>query len=86
MTKARKKLYLLFGIYFVALVLYIASVPTQAIWNRLDPHLLGMPFNQCNIILVQLLIAIGLMVFYKKDYKLQMKETEMRKRGEKIEY
>lgn len=86
MTKARKSLYWKFGIYFIVLVVYIASTPTQAFWDRLDPHFLGIPFNEWNIIIVQLLIALGLMVFYVRDHKLQLKETEMRKRGEKIEY
>lgn len=86
MTKARKKLFWIFGIYFVVLVVYISSVWTQPIFDKLEPHIIGLPFVEFNIILVQILIAIGLGVFFVADMNLQKKESQMRKEGKTIEY
>ena len=86
MTKQRKRLYLGFGIYFIVIILYIASSITQPIFDRLTPNVLGLPFSQFNVVLIQLMICGGLCVLFPIDRKLHQKEKAMRERGEKVDY
>jgi predicted PurR-regulated permease PerM len=86
MTKKRKQLYLGWGIYFIVVIAYIAAVSLQPIWDRLEPHIIGLPFSVFNIVLAQLLICGGLCVMFAMDGKVVAEEKAKRKRGEKIDY
>jgi predicted PurR-regulated permease PerM len=86
MTKKRKKLYLGWGIYFIVIIGYISVVAFQPIWDRLEPHIIGLPFSVFSIVLVQLLICGGLCALFILDGKIVAKEKEQRERGEKIDY
>ena len=81
MSKKRKQLYAVFIGYFVILLGLTISPVSIAYWNRLEPHIFGLPFAQFMVILFSLLLIIGLLIWFVLEGKLNEKERVMRERG-----
>lgn len=86
MTKKRKNLYIGWGIYFIIVIGFVSSVLVQPIWDKLNPHIIGLPFSIFVVVACQFLICIGLCAMFIMDRNLQDKEEKQREAGEEIEY
>ena len=86
MTKKRKQMYIGFSIYFLIVFAYIVFPPFVSLWNKLEPHILGLAYAQFTVILCSLLLCAGLFLWFKLEGKLNAEEKAMRERGEKLDY
>lgn len=86
MSKATKRLYLKFGI-FAAVVLFLTIAPvSMSLWDKAYPFILGWPLAQFCVFASAVLMILALNTVFRVEGKLVKRETEMRKRGEKIDY
>lgn len=86
MTKKRKKMYIRFSIYFLIVLAYTIFPPLVSLWNKLEPHVLGLAYAQFTVIVCSLLLCAGLFFWFKLEGKLNDEEKAMRERGEKLDY
>jgi len=86
MTKQRKKLYLGFAIYFITVLCIAVFPPFVSFWNKLEPHILGLPFAQFTVISLALFFISGLLSWFILEGRLNKEESAKRQRGELLDY
>ena len=78
MTNQRKRLQLAFVSYFVCVLGVAILPPIVDIWNRVTPHVLGLPFSQFVILALAVLLSVGLVAWYDLDGRLDQHEAALR--------
>lgn len=73
-SKSIKKLYIGGAIYFFCVYFFICSPPSLAVIDRINPHILGLPCSQFCILFAAFAIAIGLMVMYILEVRIEDRE------------
>jgi len=86
MSKKRKQLYLVYIIYFVAVLLLAVFPPIVDLWNKINPHILGLPFAQFTVICISVLLIIGLTTWYYFEGKLNVVERGIREEGGRLDH
>lgn len=86
MSKTRKKLYMGFALYYAALLMMTVFPPIVELWNTINPHVLGFPFAQFMVILISLLLAAGLVLWFYLEGNLNNKERAIREKGGRLDY
>ena len=83
---SRKILYGIFAVYFLALYAIMAFPPILATIDKIEPHILGLPCAQFFILFDAVMFALGLMVFYLIEYRMEDKlyEKEQKKIAEEV--
>jgi hypothetical protein len=71
MNSKLKRLYAVSAIIFIALWCIVALPPFAKLIDRIDPFILGMPFVQFFYLMIPLLMAIWLIVWYNLEVKIQ---------------
>lgn len=75
MAKARMRLQLGFLLYF-GIVLGVAVLPPAVrMWNRVSPHILGLPLSQFMILLLAALLTGGLIAWYYLEGLINRREA-----------
>ena len=86
MSKKRKQLYLCSSIYFFVVLACAIFPPIMPLWNKIEPHVFGLPFAQFSILVFSVLLIVGFLVWFVLEGKLNEQETMRRKQGEPLEH
>lgn len=86
MSKAAKKLYWIFGIYFFCVVAFIITPVFMPIWNHAEPFIMGWPLSQVCVFGAGVLLIIGMNVAFRIEGKINEEEERKREAGEEIDY
>ena len=86
MSKAITKLYVTVAVIFLALLSVMIFPPFMTWWNRPVLTSSGWPISELAIIAFSLLMCLVLLLGIFFENKVNAKEREMRKRGEKLDY
>lgn len=70
----KKVLYTVMIIFYLVMFFFLAMPAGTAITDRVDPHILGLPCYQALVLYGSLLMAIGLMVWFLIECKIEDKE------------
>ena len=76
MSTKKRVLYAVMTIFYIVIFYFMAWPSGTAITDRIEPHLLGLPFYQGVILYGSLLMAIGLIVWFVIEVKIEDKEDE----------
>lgn len=74
MTK--KTLYLLASIYFIITFGFIVFPPTVSMIDKIEPHVFGLPFFQFCLLASCFAMAIGLIVWFLIECRIENKQWE----------
>lgn len=67
--------------YFVVILALAVLPPFVAVWNRINPHVLGLPFAQFSILAFAAALSGGLVAWYVTEGKLNKDEALERARS-----
>ncbi|MBR0597304.1 hypothetical protein [Sinanaerobacter chloroacetimidivorans] len=70
---SKKRLYLLTAAYFIILIGFMTFPVTVQLINRIYPYILGFPCFQFFILLFVILAALGLMVLFILEDRIEKK-------------
>lgn len=76
MNKKKKILYTVMGIFYAVMFFFLAMPAGTAITDKIEPHILGLPHYQAWILYGSLLMAIGLIVWFLVECKIEDSEEE----------
>jgi len=85
-TKNRRTLYLCFGVYFFIVLTIAVFPPIVNLWNKIDPHILSLPFSQATVIFIACLLIVGLLSWFLLEGVLNAREKAKRLKGEPLDY
>lgn len=78
MSPNRKRLYKYFFGYFVIVMAFAVIPQSISFWNRVDPHMLGLPFAQMAVIVFAILLILGLASLFVLEGVLNDRERRER--------
>ena len=85
MNNRRGRLQFAFLIYFVIVLGVTVFPPAVRQWNRVHPHIVGLPLSQFCILLFAILLSIGLILWYVLEGQIDVKEAKERARSQSRE-
>lgn len=81
MSRKRRQLYFGFLSYFAVVLGCAVFPPVIRLWNRIDPHVLGLPFAQATVIAISVLLTGGLALWFILEGRLNVEERSARQWG-----
>ena len=82
MKSQRRQLQSMFLAYFAVVMTLAVFPPAVEVWNRVHPHILGLPLSQFCILLFACLLSAGLVLWYFLDGRVDEREAAERARSQ----
>lgn len=80
----KKVLYTVMILFYVVMFGFLAVPGWQGLVDKIEPHILGLPCYQAWIFYGSLLMAVGMIVWYVLDAKLEDNEIAKKKKNEEV--
>jgi hypothetical protein len=81
----RRQLQSIFLTYFAVVMTLAVFPPAVEQWNRIDPHILGLPLSQFCILLFACLLSAGLVLWFILEGRIDEREAAERARSQSRE-
>ena len=85
MKQQRRRLQFGFLVYFAVIMTLAVFPPAVEQWNRIRPHVLGLPLSQFCILLFACLLSAGLIIWYLLEGRIDEREAAERTRSQSRE-